>query len=84
MSWIQLFIQITVSILLLKFVAAYPANAGSSSPPDCDTRYPYCCSPPLNSPSIPFLFSEMNTVIDLLESACTDKTFKNNVSLRNL
>lgn len=83
------FILIAVSILLLKFAGANPIGSisirsadSSSSPSDCDTTHPYCCNPPLNSPSLIKLFDELNTVITLLEPACTDRSFMENVSVQ--
>ena len=93
MKWIKNYIFLTLSIfLLLQFTHAGPVNSnmdapianatpvGSNSPSNCDSTYPYCCSPPLNSLSIPDLFDELTDVIDVLEPACTNSTFKKNVS----
>ena len=93
MNWIQLFVQIIASILLLEFAGANPigrisvrsagshlASVTSRSTSVCDGTHPYCCSPPLNGPSLLELYDELGTAIDLLEPACTDKAFKNNVS----
>lgn len=57
-----------------------PHPIGSHSPSDCDIVHPYCCNPPLNSPSIVYLYDELNSVINLLEPACTNNSLKDNVS----
>ena len=95
MNYIQMFALITTSIfLLLKCAGANPAGnistrstdgtigdaSSSDSPSDCDTTHPYCCNPPLYSPSILDLYAELNTVIDVLNSSCTNSTFKQSVS----
>jgi len=61
-------------------ICKIPHPVGSNTPPDCDNVHSYCCNPPLNSPSIYDLHDQLNNVIDLLEPACTNSTFKNNVS----
>ena len=94
MNWIQVFIQIAVSILLLEFAGANPigsvsvrsahshlTNASSSSSLVCDSTHPYCCNPPLNALSLSKLYDELNIVIDLVAPACTDKAFIKNVSV---
>ena len=68
------FILLIVNIfLLLQFTGASPVNCNT-------TLQPYCCSPPHKSLSIPDLFNELTDVIDLLEPACENSTFKKNVS----
>ena len=47
---------------------------------DPDTINHYCLYPPLNFPSILDLFIELNIAIDVLEVACTNHSFKENVS----
>ena len=91
MNCIQIFVLITVNIfLLLKFTGANPVGnvstrstdgaIGDTFSSDCDTAHPYCCKPPLYSPSILDLFAQLNTVIDVLNNSCTNTTFKQNVS----
>lgn len=53
----------------------------SNSPSDCDSAHPYCCNPPLNPPSISDLFNELNHAINVLGPACTNNSFKENVSM---
>lgn len=78
MNLIQMFILIFVNIFaLLKFVDANPVGSDSSS--DCDTTHPYCCNPSLDSPLISDLYDELNCVIDVLDAACTNSTFRENV-----
>lgn len=94
MNWIQVFIQIAVSILLLEFAGASPVGSvsvrsahghltNSSSSSVCDTTHPYCCKPPLTALSLSQLYDELNIVIDLVDPACTDKAFRKNVSVYN-
>ena len=85
------------ALLLLRSAGAVPVIGGTTvvvhsadnasnessslQPSNPDTINHYCLYPPLNSPSIIDLYIELNTVIDVLEAACTNHTFKQNVSL---
>ena len=84
------------ALLLLRLAGAIPVIGGttvvihtddnatnvssSSQPSNSDTVNHYCLYPPPSFPSIIELFIELNTVIDVLEVACTNHTFKQNVS----
>ena len=50
-------------------------NVSSSDP-----VHPYCLNTVINSPSIFDLHTDLGTAIDMLELACTNTTFKRNVS----
>ena len=57
------------------------SNVSSSSmQSNSDTINHYCLYPPLHFPSIPDLFVELNSAINVLEAACTNHSFKHNVS----
>ena len=45
-----------------------------------DPVYPYCLNSVTNSPKIPELYIELGIAIDILELACTNTSFKRNVS----
>lgn len=48
-----------------------------------DLVHPYCLNTVINSLSIFDLYDELSTAIDMLEIACTNTTFKRNVSNKN-
>lgn len=88
-------IVVNIAILLLRFAGANPigdfnANAtmmissGDDASNVSSSDHPYCWNPPINSPSIPDLIfgldKELSDVIDVLEPACPNITFKRNVS----
>lgn len=90
---------IFITFLLLKLTGAYPVgnssaitiiianetdNVSLNSPPNCDTTHPYCCNPLLNSPSIVYLDAELGKVLNVLDTVCTNITYKVNVSRYNL
>lgn len=92
MNKIQMLIEVSCVLLLLKLSSGNPigdistrstdGHLGDESSSDCDTAHPYCCSPPLKSPTIPVLFGELNKVLNVLEynNACTNSTFIKSVS----
>lgn len=60
--------------------ATINGNASNASSSNHSDNHAYCQNAPISSPSIIHLHNELSNVIDLLEPACPNATFKRNVS----